>query len=709
MAPVTRAEGEHMRPGEGAAMIRDYADLEIALRYVAGDDALDVGLRFVLSDQAVDNWEHLDELIRLDLADLARKANDPDRYADALTNMVFGRAEIANFYIGSVGTAGNRPIHVRLNLDTPPAFHQVRWELLRDPTGSLPIATSEAILFSRYLASPDFRRVPWRTKQATRALVVISAPRDLERYGTDVRPLADVDLPAERELAEAAFGALETVYLAGEGQATLANIGRELIKDVDILFLVCHGGISGDVPFVLLEDDQGVAAPVDGRRLEEFVFSLPSRPTLAMLNSCQSAGPGGARRTVDKGVLAGLGPRLAGAGIATVIAMQGDVSMETARLFSTTFFTELRRDGVVDRAVATARRGLRQQGRPDWWVPTLFSRVRSGRTYFKAEFTDGGDETWDMLRATYGTGRFTPVLGPGMSDGILGSRQDIARRWVERWQMPVASHNWDDLAQVAQYLRVEQKQEGAVPTRMQEYLMEEIGERIANAKHGDPFEGLDPGTTPQTAILEAGERLLAQDEGDVYRTVAAMPVPLFVTTNWTPLLEQALRARRKRPSTGYFAWNDRGEWPAPSGPEMPTPEEPLVYHLFGRLDDPDSLVLTEDDYFEWLAAWIGGRALVPELVCKRLTNRSLMFLGYRLDDWEFRVVFQAIKSFPSVRYQRGRNEHLGVQLDPGSHVVEPEAAQEYLESYLGSDKVSIYWSDTRAFLDEYRARTGMAT
>lgn len=391
--------------------------------------------------------------------------------------------------------------------------------------------------------------------------------------------------------------------------------------------------------------------------------------------------------------------------------MQGDVSMETARLFATRFFAELRDDGVVDRAVAAARRVLREQGRPDWWVPALFSRLRSGRTYFKAAFTEQGEETWEMLQSAHRTSRLTPVLGPGMTDGILGSREAIARRWIERWQMPLASHNREDLAAVAQYLRVNQKVEGAVLTLMAEYLQEEICERITKAKPGDPFEGLDPTLPPQTAIMDAGRRLLQRDEGDVYRTVAAMPVPVFVTTNWTRLLEQALEARTppKKPKTLYFPWNDWADWPEPSVPESPTADEPLVYHLFGRLDDPDSLVLTEDDYFEWLKAWVAGRELVPGVITRQLTTRSLLFLGYHLDDWEFRTVFQCIKSIPASTHRFTKNRHVGVQLSPGGHMVEPEAAQEYLESYFRNDMISIYWSDTRTFLDEYRRRTGIKT
>jgi hypothetical protein len=699
----------------GGEMAERYADLEIAFRWVEehGRHGLDVNLRFVLSDQQVDNWKH-PGLLNIDLAELGRKKNDVDGYAEALTRMVFRQAdaaqEMAQFYAASLARAEDRPIHLRLNLIGPPEVHDVRWELLRDPTGDHSVTTSDGVLFSRYLTSPDFRMIPWRTKQLTRALVVIAAPSDLGGFAPRGQSLANVDVAMERRSAEAALEGIETTYLAGPGQATLANLARELEREVDILYLVCHGAIRDDVPFVMLEKADGTADTVDGRRLAERVFSLEHRPTLAMLNSCQSAAGGGHWTTTDDGVLAGLGPRLAGAGIATVIAMQGNVSMETANHFATTFFEELRRDGVVDRAVATARMSLRDRNRPDWWAPALFSRLRSGRTYFKAEFSENGETTWDFLVSSNRTGRFIPLLGPGMTDGILGSPQAIAKRWADRWQMSIMSHHRDDLAKVAQYLLVELKGRGEVPTQMEDYLKAEIRERIAAAGADDPFYGLDPAEEPAVTITQAGRRLLADPE-DVFRTVAAMPAEVFVTTNWTQLLEQALEAHipKKVPSTLYFPWNSRAEWPESSLLEPPTVERPLVYHLFGRMEDVDSLVITEDDYFEWLTSWVDKRELVPKVVKKRLVNRSLLFLGHRLDDWEFRVVFQGIKSLPASGETLRDNRHVGVQLNPGHQVIEPGAAQDYLESQLGNDKVSIYWADTKKFLEEYRSRTGMRT
>ena len=262
-------------------------------------------------------------------------------------------------------------------------------------------------------------------------------------------------------------------------------------------------------------------------------------------------------------------------------------------------------------------------------------------------------------------------------------------------------------------MRVQQKYAGGVVNRVVEYLQEEIGERIKTAAPGDAFFELDPDAKPEQTIMSAGQRLL-QDPGNGYRIVAAMPVPVFVTTNWTRLLEQALEAQtpKKRPKTVYFPWNSGGDWPEWIYNEEPTVTEPLVYHLFGRLDDPDSLVLTEDDYFEWLTAWVANlndKTKVPDLLKKRLIGRSLLFLGYQLDDWEFRAVFQAINSIPKSQELLRKNKHVGVQLSPGCQQVQPEAAQDYLESYFGNRQVSIYWADTQKFLGEYRERMRMQT
>ena len=98
-----------------------------------------------------------------------------------------------------------------------------------------------------------------------------------------------------------------------------------------------------------------------------------------------------------RGSLAGLGPRLAEAGVPAVIAMQDDVSIETIERFTPAFFEELRRDGQIDRAMAITHGVVR--ARPDWWVPVLFMRLRSGRIGYKPGFGDEreGMRKWPAL------------------------------------------------------------------------------------------------------------------------------------------------------------------------------------------------------------------------------------------------------------------------------------------------------------------------
>ncbi len=683
------------------------ADLEFGLVWDVAQNSFDVSLRFTNTDN-VDRVVHPRASLEIDVEALEQLVNDEPRYGAALTDMVFRSEDIRAFYTNAIAAANVVPTHFRFHIDGPARFHGLRWESLRDPTQQgRPIATSRNLLFSRYLSSPDWRPIPTVPRREPQALIVIANPSDLDQYAPGGRGLAPVQVEVELSRAQKALASYRPVVLARSGQPSLANLVSRLNDGFDVLYVVAHGALTDDVPLLFLEKADGTADPVDARRLVERIHDLEQRPSVVFLSSCESAGAGGEPCSADEGALAALGPRLASAGVAAVIAMQGNVTMRTASDFAPAFFEAFLEDGVVDRAMAVARDSVRD--RPDWWVPVLFSRLRSGRTYYEAQFLEHAAETWDDLALMIKTGKFTPVVGQGLADGLLGSRQEIARRWVRRWQMPIARHGQGDLAQVAQYLRV-----GRSPARvsayLQDYLRTELSERGENAQGDDPFRDLPGGLLeagrPEDVIVEVGRRQRERDPGDPYRVVAALPVKVLVTTGWTDLLQEALRARGKQPTTACFQWTDRVDWDDDPLSAPPTTDQPLVYHLYGRLENPDSLVLTEDDYFEWLTAWIDKKLVIPGVVRSALTRNSLMFLGYRLDEWDFRVVFQSIKSFEGGLRNRFHN-HIGVQLKPENQLIEPEAAQKYFESYFDEDRVSIFWANTRTFLDELRLRTGL--
>ena len=117
-----------------------------------------------------------------------------------------------------------------------------------------------------------------------------------------------------------------------------------------------------------------------------------------------------------------------------MIAMQNNLKVATAREFASAFFEEFARTSIVDVAAAAARGRIRD--RRDWWVPVLFSRLRSGRLRYPSGFIGGDEAAWDNLGAMVRANQLTPVLGPGLADGLVGARREIAQRWAKRWQMP---------------------------------------------------------------------------------------------------------------------------------------------------------------------------------------------------------------------------------------------------------------------------------
>jgi CHAT domain-containing protein len=153
-------------------------------------------------------------------------------------------------------------------------------------------------------------------------------------------------------------------------------------------------------PHLWLEDEGGKVDVVAGEELVTRIREMRQRPRLVVLASCQSAGQGDSEtRSDDRGALAALGPRLAEAGIPAVLAMQGNVTMQTVAEFMPVFFRELQRDGQIDRAVSVARGAVRE--RPDWWVPVrALPRAgvdwKSGRPYCAISGRGAARPSWAL-------------------------------------------------------------------------------------------------------------------------------------------------------------------------------------------------------------------------------------------------------------------------------------------------------------------------
>ncbi|MGY1636062.1 CHAT domain-containing protein [Geodermatophilus sp. SYSU D00742] len=683
--------------------VDEYADLEIGL-HRRDAVSLSVELRFSLPRS--DGEVQLDTPGPL-LADIdPRRLDalvDDEEYGLALGHGLFDHG-VGAAYQTAVATSQSQrlPLRVRLVMGrNAAALHGLRWETLRNPVDGSTLLTNENVLFSRYLSSQDWRPVGVRARDELRALAVVAGPVGLDSIDAG-RPLAPVRVDEELARAREGLATLRLTTLPGAAAPTAANILDQVRRGFDVLYLVCHGYVANDEPVLLLVDEEDRAAPLLGSDLISQLRDLSRLPRLVFLASCQSAGAGADRRSEDAGVLAALGPRLAEVGVPAVVAMQGNVSMTTAAAFTKAFFRSLDADGLVDRATAVARAAVRD--RPDWWVPALFMRLRSGRLWYQPGIAPGGEpfDKWPSLITSLSRSMCTPIIGPGISDALLGTRQEIAGDWARSYGFPMAPHDRESLPQVAQYLSIHQDRP-FLRAELERYLRRTLVER-----YGDelPADLLREHASLEDLIAGAWEARHRREAVDPYSVLALLPAPVYVTTQPSRLLARALADAGRKPEVELCRWYGDDDWSESVFDRepgyRPTPERPLIYHLLGTLDQPESLVLTEDDYFDFLIGVTRNQDLVPTTVRRRLSDSALMFVGFRLDEWDFRVLYRSLMSSEGGN-RRKSYTHVAVQIDPEEDAtIDAGRARSYLEEYFRDARVSVYWGTTEHFVKELR-------
>jgi hypothetical protein len=407
------------------------------------------------------------------------------------------------------------------------------------------------------------------------------------------------------------------------------------------------------------------------------------------------------------------------AGVPAVLAMQGNISVETARAFMPRFFAELMRDGQVDRAMSAARALVGQSA--DWWAPALFMRLESGRLWMG----NAARSIWPRFPAlvaeiTAEPCNCIPVLGPALPPSLFGSLRDIARRMAVRHDFALAPDGREDLSQVAQYLAYSQSAKYARKA-LADFLKHELFERQA-ARLPPGLRDQQPESLKLDLLVSAaGATLRAADPNTVHGRLARCPFPIYVTTGRDNLLRDALLAAGRRPRSLIARWKRFDAIP----PERfygepgfsPTVQEPVVLHVFGNLELPETLVVSQDDYFDFLVGITQRQANtdapgLPHFLSSQLASSGLLFLGFQVDDWDFRILYRTIRLHEGMQ-SRGDDDdtdltRVAVQIDPEEGAsLEPYGARRYLEEFFRkTTETAIVWGSTEGFVAELERQLG---
>ena len=189
--------------------------------------------------------------------------------------------------------------------------------------------------------------------------------------------------------------------------------------------------------------------------------------------------------------------------------------------------------------------------------------------------------------------------------------------------------------------------------------------------------------------------------------LARLPLPIYITTNYDDLMVRALQARKRKPVREVCRWKKDLEG-VPSkfdGEYVPSEEQPVVYHLHGHVDNPLSMVLTEDNYLDFLVRiTVTPTQILPPRIEEGFSDSTLLFLGYALVDWDFRVLFRALVEYLEKSSSRS---HVSVQLLPVPQDMTEEQkhrVQNYFDNYYEHLNIQVFWGTCNEFIAELGRR-----
>jgi hypothetical protein len=290
------------------------------------------------------------------------------------------------------------------------------------------------------------------------------------------------------------------------------------------------------------------------------------------------------------------------------------------------------------------------------------------------------EEDWQILIDQLRLKSCTPFLGPEMSPDGFKLRMEIAQKFARQWEYPL--DDVTDLARVGRFVSVK------------------FNSVFARSRLFAEYSRIQPPNF--------------KDQNDPHAVLASLPIPIYVTTNHNDYMSQALKANDKEPHQELCKWNssitDDSKFLAEK--KEPTVGQPVVFHLYGypqtiaQTTVLESLAFTEDDFFEFLINVASDDGAIPLRIQKAMAGTSLLLLGYRMEEWDFRVLFHYLLAKP-LQISKTRT-HVAVQvpLDEAKPEEQRKRVQEYLSRYITSKQLNIrvYWGTCSEFVRDLKKK-----
>jgi SIR2-like protein len=125
------------------------------------------------------------------------------------------------------------------------------------------------------------------------------------------------------------------------------------------------------------------------------------------------------------------------------------------------------------------------------------------------------------------------------------------------------------------------------------------------------------------------------------RALAQLGFPLIITTNYDQLFEQALVLAGRQPRVSVYT----PELETTVDYRDPSPESPVVFKIHGDIARPETIVVTDEDYIQFVLRMSNKDPFdpLPLTVKYHMTAWTTLFVGYSMLDYNLRLLFKSLR------------------------------------------------------------------